>query len=172
MRDEMNYQKVWKMLKITLLIFLSTLLIINLYIITAHIAFKNNLPKVVGFAQVIIKSGSMEPAINVGDMLIIHQQEGYQANDIVTFRSQRSLVTHRIISLKGNEVLTQGDTNNVADEPIMLSQIEGKVLLRIPKVGDFILLLKTPFGILIMTLGVIFLVEFPYLINRIKNPRR
>ena len=153
-----------------MLIILSTILIINLYIITIHLALKNDLPKVFGFAQIIIQSGSMQPAMDVGDMLIIREMDNYQKGDIVTFREGKVLITHKIISIDDNtkRVVTQGNKNNVADEPITMTQIEGKVFLRIKNVGDFIVLLKTPMGIFLMTLMVIVLVEYPYMLDKIK----
>lgn len=165
----MNYQKTRRIMKISLLVMLCAILLVNLYIITARVVFKKDLPKVFGFAQIIVISGSMEPAIKVGDLLIIHEQDSYKVKDMVTFRQDKRFVTHRIIELRNDEVVTQGDVNNVPDEPIKLFQVEGKVFLRIPRVGDFILFLKTPFGILMLSLAAILLIEIPYIIDRRKS---
>jgi signal peptidase len=166
---KMNYQKTRRIMKISLLVMLCAILLVNLYIITARVVFKKDLPKVFGFAQIIVISGSMEPAIKVGDLLIIHEQDSYKVKDMVTFRQDKRFVTHRIIELRNDEVVTQGDVNNVPDEPIKLFQVEGKVFLRIPRVGDFILFLKTPFGILMLSLAAILLIEIPYIIDRRKS---
>jgi len=149
-----------------LVLLLAALLLLNLYTIIRQVAFKEELPKVLGFAQVIVMSGSMQPALQVGDLLIIQEQKEYQVDDIVTFHAGNSLVTHRIIEINGIEAVTRGDENNVADAPSQLALIAGKVVLRIPRFGGFMLFLKTPLGILIMAILAVLLVEIPYLAEK------
>jgi len=168
----MFFRKVFSAFQKVLLVLLAALLLINLYILFMQVAFKADLPKIFGFSRVIVISGSMQPEIDVGDMLIIRQQDEYFENDVVTFRMGNSLVTHRIIEIDHSQVVTQGDENNVADEPSDLSAIEGKVVFKIPKVGSVMLFLKTPFGILCMILVGIALIELPNLSRRIKGKNK
>lgn len=148
-------KKIWKVLRIGLLLFLSAILIFNLYIITAQIVFNKDLPKVAGFAQIIVISGSMQPDIRVGDLLFIREQEKYEKNDIVTYRSNGRLITHRLIEIDNETALAKGDANNVTDDPVPIADIEGKVVLSIPDAGNYILFLKTPKG---MSLAILFVI--------------
>ena len=151
------------------LVFLSLIVLFNLYIITAQLFLKNELPKVFGYAQVIVISGSMQPEIQVGDLLIIHQQAEYAVNDVITYRSGASFVTHRLVSLQGNQLVTQGDANNVADPAIALSQVEGKVVLRLSALGKLIYFLKTKQGIYLTALLAILLFAVPYAADAIRQ---
>lgn len=168
----MLLRKIFNFFHIVFIVFLCSMLIANLYIITARLVFNDDPPKIFGFAQVIVISGSMQPTIDVGDMLIIQEKSSYSTNDIVTFHWSKSLVTHRVIEANDIEVVTKGDANNVADEPIPLSDIEGKVVVRIPGAGDIVLFLRTPFGILAMTLGVLLLIEIPFAVEWLKRLKK
>ena len=142
-----------------LLIILSS----NVYQIAGQYLFGQELPKFFGFTQVIVLSGSMEPTISAGDMLILREQPAYRLGDIVTYKSGQSLITHRVIGNSGLKVTTKGDANNMADDPISIYQIEGRVVLVLPGVGNWVLFLKTPMGMLLLSLGALAMIEVPYL---------
>jgi signal peptidase len=150
-----------------IVVLLGIILISNLYLLTMQLVFKQNLPKIFGYGQVIVISGSMEPTISAGDLLLIKQQNLYQVGDVVTYEWGNSLCTHRIVSIDGDQMITKGDANNTVDEPTAMSLIEGKVILNIPGFGNFILFLKTPFGLLLLAVLAIVLVEVPNLIKKI-----
>lgn len=148
-------------LLISIIIFVS-----NVYIVVERVVFKNDLPKIFGFAQVIVLSGSMHPEIEAGDFLIIYKSKTYHVDDIVTFRKEGSLITHRIIEFDGGDkVITKGDANNVNDALISTDKIEGRVALCIPNLGALILYSKTPFGILVLAafgcllFGILFVLD-------------
>lgn len=145
-----------------LLFLLVALVVSNFYVMIMQVVFKKDLPKVFGFTQAVVVSGSMQPAIEVGDLLILREQKEYRVDDIITFRWNNSLVTHRIIAIDGDRVVTKGDSNNVTDEPIEMSQIEGKVILCISGAGKLIFFLKTPLGILLMIIAAILIIETPF----------
>ena len=158
-----------RILRNLVIVFLALIVIFNLYLIVSQLFLKNELPKFFGYAQVVVISGSMQPEIEVGDLLIIHEQQQCAVNDIITYRSGASFVTHRIIAVNANELVTQGDANNVADPVIALSQAEGKVVLRLPGVGKLIYFLKTERGIYLTALIVILLFALPYAADAIKQ---
>lgn len=148
-------KKAWMIASRSLLVFLAMILLVNLYIIAAQILLKNDLPKVAGYAQILVISGSMQPTIMAGDLLIIHEQEEYKTQDIVTYRDGRGLITHRIVEIRNGQAVMQGDANNVADDPVSVEHIEGKVVLKIPLAGNLILFLKTPMGMLLLILVLV-----------------
>lgn len=101
-------------------------------------------------------SGSMEPTIKTGSLIIVQPKESYKEGDVVSFRSGRgSVTTHRIISResKGDQVFykTKGDANNVADTlTIDASKIEGRYLHTIPLLGSIFSYFKSFQGFIIL----------------------
>jgi len=135
--------------------FLGLLLVANIYLISARLIFGESLPKVFGYAALAVVSGSMEPAIGIGDLLVIKEQQAYGVGDVVTYNSGRSVVTHRIVELDGANAVVKGDANNVADGSIPLDSIEGKVVFRVPKVGDLMVLARTPAGAILLVAAAV-----------------
>ena len=97
------------------------------------------------FSAYTIVSPSMVPSINVLDVVVtmrVNNPEDLKKDDIITFNStdyrySGVLVTHRIIDIEkttNGEYLytTKGDNNNTQDSS---SEIYGRVLFRIPKIG-------------------------------------
>ena len=108
----------------------------------------SNLPKLFGVGEVVFLSGSMQPTIEVGSLGIVHEEKNYKEGDIVTYIKERTLITHRIKEIRSdNEIIVQGDANNIADEPISKDMIEGRIILTIPHMGSVLQILKTPYGI-------------------------
>lgn len=130
-----------------LLIIAIPIILFNLIIIAKSIINKNETPSVFGIKSFIILTGSMEPTINVGDIIFV-KESNYNVNDIVSFRDRSSYVTHRIVRIDKNEAggnlyYTKGDNNNIEDSlPINDSIIEGKVVKIIPKVGSIFMFIK------------------------------
>lgn len=96
-----------------------------------HKIVSNTLITKIGKYSVLkVLSGSMEPDILVGDIIIIEKCQSYEVNDIVTFNVENQyLVTHRIIEIQENNYVTKGDNNNTIDsEKVTLENIDGKVI--------------------------------------------
>ncbi|MCX4255253.1 MAG: signal peptidase I [Bacilli bacterium] len=90
-----------------------------------------NLIKFCGIGSLIVSSGSMEPELSIGDIIIIKECANYEVGDIITYNVEdKYFVTHRIVDKEGNDFVTKGDNNNVKDNQIVLKEnIEGKVIL-------------------------------------------
>ena len=89
-------------------------------------------------------------------MIIIKNQEEYNIGDIVTYKSTNSLVTHRIIRIEEDRIYTKGDSNNTEDEPIIIEQIQGKVVYNIKGIGKVISFITAPATIAVL-LGISFI---------------
>lgn len=72
-----------------------------------------------GFRPLVVMSGSMEPRIRPGDVLMVDPDaSGFVENDIITFRrpGEETLVTHRIERFEDDGlIVTKGDANLVND---------------------------------------------------------
>ena len=77
-----------------------------------------------------VETGSMENGIHAGDYIMVLKNTNYSIGDVVTYKKNNSLITHRIIKKDGDKIITKGDANNVEDEEISKSDIIGKVILK------------------------------------------
>ena len=148
--------------RILLICVLAVVLILNMVSIVRRIVFKEQMPLVLGFGSAVIVSGSMEPTIEVGDVIVIRVQNSYGVGDIVTFRDS-SYITHRIVEKTLNGYITQGDANNVRDREIEDSHIVGKVVKILPKIGNVVLFLQNPLHMAILLLLLFVVIELPRL---------
>jgi signal peptidase I len=104
----------------------------------------------------LVQSGSMEPAILVGDVIVVNKIDSYAVNDVITFNdSGNKRVTHRIVEIKngasGKIYSTKGDANRSGDrETLPADKVIGKVILTIPKLGYVINFLKTTQGFVLL----------------------
>ena len=77
-----------------------------------------------------VSSGSMEKTLHVNDYILVMESNNYKAGDIITFRNNKNkIITHRIVSVNNNEIVTKGDANLNVDKTIYKDQIIGKVIL-------------------------------------------
>jgi signal peptidase len=91
-------------------------------------------------ARVII-SGSMEPTIKTGSMVIVVPQDEYHRGDIISFIDPDiGRNVHRIVGEVTSDgvtyYITKGDAARMADRtPVPLDKVEGKVVLIFPYLG-------------------------------------
>lgn len=122
----------------------SILILITAFFLVSQLNFPGN------YKILLVQSGSMSPAINTGDLVVVKPISKYKKGDIITFLSNnRFNVTHRIVSVENNKITTKGDANKVNDQEIVdLSQLLGKVNYRIPYFGYLIIFVKTIPGLI------------------------
>ena len=83
-----------------------------------------------------IVTGSMEPAINRGDLVFIRHVDSFSVGDVVTYRKGRMIITHRVYQVLDNGVRTKGDANAEPDPYIVpYRDVLGRVVLRVPLLG-------------------------------------
>lgn len=162
MKQEKKTGSGWKnILRLLLIIICGAVLGINIYLTNANSLVGNRLPMPFGYGAAVVLSGSMEPELSKGDLIIVKESENPAVNDIVVFQDGGSLVVHRIMEIDEETVTTKGDANNVADEPVDISAVKGKVIFDIPYVGNVAGFLKTPVGTICIIIAAIALIEIP-----------
>jgi len=94
------------------------------------------------FKPVVIYSGSMNPAIDVGDVVMVvnTSPEKILTGDIIEYRTEAGNIVHRVVEIMDSEsgrlFVTKGDANAYPDsDPVLGANIAGKVVFKIPKVG-------------------------------------
>lgn len=81
-----------------------------------------------GYSVLSTETGSMAPTIEKGDIVIIKIGDEIRENDIITYKKNNVLITHRIMNIDGDTIIAKGDYNNTEDEPITKSQVIGKTV--------------------------------------------
>ena len=166
-----------KIIAVIVYILLTPIMVYNIALIISSIVKPNKTPSFLGIKTYVIISGSMEPNISVGDIVIArnikNEERELKIGDIISFRSGHSVITHRIVNIEkdNNGVLrirTKGDSNNTEDGvDIIINNIEGKVIAVIPKIGSIVRLLHD------RTVLMIFLVVvYIYIIKSFKKNQR
>ncbi len=139
-------------------IILSILVVFNIYNFVSINILHKDLATVNGYALLEVVSGSMEPTIDVGDIIIIKtNNQEYKRDDIVTFYDVNgSFVTHRLVKINGDKMVTKGDANDSEDEEMETKNIVGKMVFKLNGAGKLIASLKNPFVmLLIMIIGIV-----------------
>jgi len=95
----------------------------------------------------VIATGSMEPEIKPGDMILVKKIRTeddvhlLKEGDIIQFKRGDILISHRITEIiedkeQGLKFITKGDNNSSADwEPVTPENLKGKVIGVVPKIG-------------------------------------
>ncbi len=150
--------------KILLCIVVLPIVLCSLIVLVKGIAFPDKIPDVFGYKPLMVVSHSMEDYINKGDLVIVKMvdKSNLQKQDIIAYRleGQNFVVTHRINDIKevDGEIKyqTKGDNNSTPDgDLIKFSEVEGKYVTKIPKLGNFLLFMQDPKGLVIMLLVVL-----------------
>lgn len=129
-------------------------------------------PSVFGFSVLQVTSGSMEPEIPVGGIVVVRKAkpESLKVGDVISFYSNDidisgKVNTHRIIEIKQSEsgekiFRTKGDANEYADTAAVFEiDLVGKMILNLGSVGGSVFdVLRNPTIILIfIVLPLIFI---------------
>ena len=131
----------------------------------------------------IVKSGSMEPNILTGSVVVIKPEAMYAVNDVVTFGADTGSsipTTHRIIDqrIENGQTLfqTKGDANEEADQNTILPRdVIGKVVFAIPYAGYVLDFARQPIGFTLMIgipAGIIILDELIKIGTEMRRMRR
>lgn len=123
-----------------------------------------------------VLSGSMEPTIKTGSIVIIKPQDNYKKGDIITFQDlnkPKTTITHRLQEIKKGETetvfITKGDANKAPDvNHITKKQILGKTLFSVPYIGFPVNFAKTKEGLILLIIVPAIIIIYSELMN-IKN---
>lgn len=131
----------------------------------------------------VVKSGSMEPAIHTGSVVLVSPRKEYNVNDIITFAGRggkETSITHRVMEIEDTNgkksFVTKGDANNAEDEnKVALDKIIGKVLFSVPYAGYLVATAKEPLGfalLIIFPAGLIVLEEIEKIRKELKKRKK
>ena len=163
-----------------IVIILSVIFICLFTIIVKSWIYPDKVSGIFGYKPMIVMSGSMDPTIKVGDLIIVEETDlkDLKKNDIIAFRvKDDTLVSHRImdISYDGNRYYfeTKGDNNNTKDDNLVKDKnVEGKYIFRIAKLGSFLIFISQPTGFIALLLAAIILFLIVILIIHSKSDKK
>lgn len=139
-----------------------------------------------GFQPRVVASGSMRPALDVGDMAVIAEAEPgeIRIGDVIQYRRDGVTILHRVVEIveEGGSMRlrTKGDANDAPDPyPVPQVQVTGRLILTIPGLGWASILARTALhGILSLTpvkpppYAAAILVLLPASIHAIRRDRK
>lgn len=130
----------------------------------------------------IVQSGSMEPNIMTGALIVVKPQEQYDIGDVIMFSSRHGKVptTHRIVDInrEGDSVsfTTKGDANEEADaEMVALRDVIGVVKLDVPRLGYILDFTRQPIGfafLIVLPACLIILTEIQKIWHELRRKRQ
>lgn len=149
-----NQEQVKKTFNIIYGIFIACIALVALLLI----ANKFHLPG--GIKLYVVESGSMEPKIHTGSLVVDWPAKQYKIGDVITFgpdTKTQAPTTHRIYDIRllvgQPHYITKGDANNAPDLGEITSQdIIGKEHLAIPFLGYVLSVAKQPFGFMVLVI--------------------
>lgn len=133
-----------KVITIVLSIITVSLMLLAVYNFFSVKVLKKDYANIFGYAYFEVISGSMSPAIEKWDVIVVKLDTDYEVGDIVSFKSGDSFITHRIIEINGDTYVTKGDSNNTVDNPITKDRIAGKVVKVYSSAAAWIKVFTTP----------------------------
>ena len=109
-----------------------------------------------GTKALIVRSGSMQPAIGTGDLILVRPQQSYKIGDVISFSDPakaQTTVTHRIadVQIQNGQIFyqTKGDANEEADFTLVPAKnVIGQADYSIRSVGKLFAQIKTREGFL------------------------
>jgi signal peptidase len=109
-----------------------------------------------GVKVFVVQSGSMEPAIKTGSVVVVKSSSDYKVSDTITFGPYSKIkppTTHRIAEIKDGNYITKGDANNAPDpRTVAKRDIIGKAVFSVPYLGYAVATAKQPYGFIILIL--------------------
>ena len=143
---------VWIIVAVTVAVMIFTIVSVN--------TFDRKDRDIFGYKFFIVLSDSMSATdFDAGDLVVVRETDvsSLQPGDVITFQSRNAhnygeTVTHKIRQRVATEngmpgFVTYGTTTGTDDEAIVgYSDILGKYVFAIPRLGSFFLFLKTPKG--------------------------
>lgn len=177
-----NYSNFIKFLFIKLLyIIIIPIILYDIILIAQGIIKPNAIPSIFGIKTFTIISGSMQPTFEIDDVIFVKEYNinELEEGDIISFVQGEDIITHRIDKIDKNEketiFITKGDANNVTDtNKVKASQIEGKYIFKISKVGKILNILKNKviFIIVIIILIICYLIEKNKISKKVKRKEK
>lgn len=148
--------------KVINIIFTAILVILIVAVVILFITrLSGNAPSLFGYQVFRVSSGSMEPVLMKGDVILV-QKVPYteiKNGDIITYRSREGqmkgqMITHRVVEepvVKNGTYIfrTKGDIEGAGLDPIVYDdQVQGRYVKKLPFIDKVYSFFFTPYGLI------------------------
>ena len=151
---------------VLILILITALIIaaLSILIIAKKTIYPHKVPDIMGIKPFIVLTGSMEPNIKTGDLVLVKEVdiEQLKEGDIIAFRHTEEdvVLIHRIVGKETQEekiiLRTKGDNNQTEDKyNVDCEKIEGIYIMRFEQIGTIAMFIRSPEGLVISILAII-----------------
>lgn len=141
-----------------LLVIVTLLIMLGVYYLIQIKVLNNDYANIFGYTFFEVATGSMADTIQIGDAVIVELTKDVKENDIIVYKENDDFITHRLIEIDENgDFVTKGDANNAEDNPISESQVLGKVIYIVPKLGIWRKAILSPQVLILITTLIILL---------------
>lgn len=166
-----------KVIRVLLAVVLCAVILLNGWMLVQKAFLHRDAPEIFGYSQYIVTSGSMEPLLPTGAIILVKEQPEYGLGDVVAFRSGGAVITHRLVGTVSGQFITQGDANNTEDPELLAPEnILGKVQCVVggPRavavaIGKMTLFFRTPLGLLLLLAVGLLLIKLPDWVGALKT---
>ena len=145
-----------KVLNFVIYLMIFVIIILLLYGIIQKKITGESYTNLFGYTFLEVLTGSMSGTIEIGDGVIVKITSDIQKEDIIVYKKEENLITHRLIEMEKDKLITKGDANNVQDDPITKDMVIGKVVFVIPNMHFW---KKILIGILIVLICIFIFVH-------------
>ena len=164
---------------------LKNIIVVIMIVITASLLIMKlmgDTPSVLGYNLYYIATPSMEPTLEVGDIILskeVKDIDKLEVHDVVTYLGEvgsykGKLITHEIIEIIINDdgtksFITKGtNPSSVADPMIDADQIKTVMVFEVPLLGDLMKVINHPAGFLIIIIVPLSICLFGEIKNLVK----
>ena len=173
MKKEKTLKKIDKIIMSVLIVFI--IVSFGLSAVFTYYKAQNKMVSIFGYSICYVLTGSMKPALNTGDVILIKntEPENIVEGDIITFRSTAlndNYVTHRVYSIQDVSgtllFTTKGDANDATDTEILTAEsIEGVFQKKLIVMGFILSILSNKIVFLLLVILPLFVSLILQLIN-------
>ena len=176
----MKKNKVFRIIKLIKNIICWTLIAVLVFTLVLFFMSRINgsTPSVFGYSIFRVSSGSMEPELMVGDIILdktVDNPKDLKVGDVITFKSSDYgdlLVTHKVIKAPYEEngklmLQTKGIANEVEDKPISVDNVKGIMICKVDYLDTVYNVFLSPWGLLIL-IALIVIIFFDEIITIVK----
>ena len=113
------------------------------------------------YNEFVVVSESMYPVLKKGDIVVSKKclKSEINNNDIIIFYNGEELIIHRIVEIDNDYYITKGDNNKTFDkEKVHFNDINGKLKLRIPFIGNIIMLVSGHYKTFVFILFILMII--------------
>lgn len=149
------FKKIINLILNTIIVLIFICLIFSAYNFVSLNILDKSYTNYFGYTYFQILTGSMENEIMVDDFVFVDITKDVKVDDVISFVVDDQVITHRVIEIDDDVIITKGDANNAEDAPISYDQVIGKVVYIGREYGKYLKVITEPIVMISFFLTII-----------------